>query len=193
MEAERAEIHPLYVTEPESDEHPMSVGLFKQLSRVSGFLKANKCSNYDDYIVQWMIRRGTEDPRSPKYDAALELLRQFTAAALQAAPFATVTTDGRESAQTLDPLPPVIDNTVLYAFLDRLSTEPLEWTSNGHWRNDGVRVLIHPTAMLLVEWSMVLAVETGAALQPVIEQFARWVQSACTDTELQARARALCE
>jgi hypothetical protein len=197
MAAECAEIHPLYVSEAESDTQPMSVGLFKQVSCVTGFFDVNGCRTYNEYITRWMERRDVKaDPRSPNYDSALELLKCFTAATLITTPFATITADGRESTQTLDPLPHVIDNTVMYAFLDRVTeshqcTEPLKWISNGYWRNDDVCVRVHPTAMLLIEWAMVLAVNTDAAMQPVVEQFARWVQSACTDSVMCARARAL--
>jgi hypothetical protein len=190
------ETHPLYHDTPETDTAPMSVGMFKQLSQVNGFNRANGAS-YDMYITQWMQRRKvTTDPRSPNYDATVDALKRVTAHMLSTLPFATVTHNGHETTEGLEAVPDVFDGTHLRTFLEKVKerhecTEPLVWTRCGQWRNENVSVHVHPSIMLLVEWTMVLVINTGAALQPVIDQFVLWVPDVCSDAELCAAAAKL--
>ena len=186
--------HPLHVCTPEREDSPMSVGMYMQLSQVSGF-KVTNGEDYNTYITRWMVRRGVaDDPRSPAYDPAVALLSSTSKHALDMQTFATVRVDSR-AVDTVSVAPTtVLDMNLLHNTLDNISEK---YKCEGHmrhhdgnkWSSGNVTVEVNETVTDLIMWGMVLL--QGAVLAPVAAQFARWVELTFHDPTVHNEALAL--
>ena len=168
--------HPL-IAIGESDTEPMSLGMYMQLSNVSGFKQSNG-ETYNAYIPRWMERRGVEiDPRSPNFNIIQEKLEKISRTQLSNYALATVEDDTSSTSEYADDCTQIIDGNLLRVLVDKIKTDrgcmvDFKYKSRGTWTSGNVTITLHPDVMDILEWGAV--VRSGTILSYAADQFNTW-------------------